>query len=128
MQMELAPGVIRRLAKELAALEANPPDGIKIEVEDNLSSVVAYIKGPEDTPFAEGVFKMKLQFTSDFPNAPPKGTFLTKIFHPNVSSPGGEICVNTLKKDYKPDLGIEHILLVKELFRMGFVIDVKLTV
>ena len=38
------------------------------------------------------------------------GYFLTKIFHPNVG-PSGEICVNTLKKDWKPDLGIKHILL-----------------
>ena len=37
------------------------------------------------------------------------GFFLTKIFHPNVG-PTGEICVNTLKKDWKPDLGIKHIL------------------
>ena len=29
------------------------------------------------------------------------GFFLTKIFHPNVSS-RGEICVNTLKKDWNP--------------------------
>ena len=28
--------------------------------------------------------------------------------------PTGEICVNTLKKDWTPDLGIRHILLVSE--------------
>ena len=39
------------------------------------------------------------------------GFFLTKIFHPNVAK-SGEICVNTLKKDWKPDLGLQHILLV----------------
>jgi ubiquitin-conjugating enzyme E2 S len=42
---------------------------------------------------------------------PPRGYFNTKIFHPNVSS-SGEICVSTLKKDWKPDLGISHLLLV----------------
>lgn len=36
---------------------------------------------------------------------------MTKIFHPNVAD-NGEICVNTLKKDWKSDLGIGHILLV----------------
>lgn len=41
---------------------------------------------------------------------PPKGYFVTKIFHPNVSAKG-EICVNTLKKDWKPELGIRHVLL-----------------
>ena len=30
--------------------------------------------------------------------------------------PNGEICVNTLKKDWTPDLGIRHILLVREKF------------
>lgn len=33
----------------------------------------------------------------------------TKIFHPNVST-AGEICVNTLKKDWKSTYGIAHIL------------------
>ncbi len=36
---------------------------------------------------------------------------MTKLFHPNVSA-AGEICVNTLKKDWKPTHGLEHILLV----------------
>lgn len=54
---------------------------------------------------------MKLALGKDFPSAPPKGYFLTKIFHPNVAA-NGEICVNTLKKDWKADLGIRHVLLV----------------
>jgi ubiquitin-conjugating enzyme E2 S len=37
------------------------------------------------------------------------GWFATKIFHPNVSG-AGEICVNTLKKDWKSSYGIGHIL------------------
>ena len=37
------------------------------------------------------------------------GRFITKIFHPNVSN-AGEICVNTLKKDWKSSYGIGHIL------------------
>ena len=40
------------------------------------------------------------------------GFFLTKIFHPNVAS-NGAICVNTLKRDWKPEHGIRHILLVR---------------
>ena len=54
---------------------------------------------------------MKLVLPADYPQAPPKGYFLTKIFHPNISK-AGEICVNTLKKDWKPDLGIGHVLQV----------------
>lgn len=65
------------------------------------------------TPYAGGAFRVKLALGKDFPATPPKAYFLTKIFHPNVA-PNGEICVNTLKRDWKPDLGIKHILLVSE--------------
>jgi ubiquitin-conjugating enzyme E2 S len=64
----------------------------------------------DGTPFEGGVWKIKLALDSDFPSVPPKGHFVTKIFHPNVSAKG-EICVNTLKKDWKPELGIRHVLL-----------------
>lgn len=37
---------------------------------------------------------------------------MTKIFHPNIRQPSGEICVNTLKKDWQPSHGIRHILKV----------------
>jgi len=38
------------------------------------------------------------------------GYFLTKIFHPNVAVPSGEICVNTLKKDWNPtNWSLSHI-------------------
>ena len=63
------------------------------------------------TPYAGGSFRVKLVLTKNFPTEPPKGFFLTRIFHPNVAS-NGEICVNTLKRDWKADYGIKHILLV----------------
>lgn len=56
---------------------------------------------------------MKLVLGKSFPAEPPKGFFVTKIFHPNVAS-NGEICVNALKKDWNPKLGIRHVLLVSD--------------
>lgn len=57
---------------------------------------------------------MKLCLTRQFPSTPPKGFFLTKIFHPNVSD-SGEICVNVLKKDWNAKMGIRNVLLVSVL-------------
>ena len=54
------------------------------------------------TPYAGGVFRCKLVIDNEFPQKPPKGYFLTRIFHPNVAQPSGDICVNTLKKDWNP--------------------------
>jgi ubiquitin-conjugating enzyme E2 S len=54
------------------------------------------------TPYQGGIFRCKIVLSDNFPQNPPKGFFLTKIFHPNVAQPSGDICVNTLKKDWSP--------------------------
>ncbi|TBU55182.1 ubiquitin-conjugating enzyme/RWD-like protein [Dichomitus squalens] len=96
--------------RELSELRTNPPDGIRIVVnEDNMLDVTGIVEGPEGTPYAGGYFRVRFNFTEEFPAAPPKCWFATKIFHPNVST-AGEICVNTLKKDWKSSYGIGHIL------------------
>ncbi|XP_076054187.1 ubiquitin-conjugating enzyme E2 S isoform X2 [Oratosquilla oratoria] len=96
----------------MTELVKGPPEGIRVHMNDeDITDIQATIWGPAGTPYAGGVFRVKLALGKDFPQGPPKGFFLTKIFHPNVAA-NGEICVNTLKKDWKPDLGIRRILLV----------------
>ena len=91
-----------------------PLNGIRYlpQEEEQLGEIHAEIRGPEDTPYESGYFTVKLTLTKSFPEQPPRGVFLTKIFHPNVSQPAGDICVNTLKKDWKPTLGLAHVLQV----------------
>ncbi|KAL6525572.1 Ubiquitin-conjugating enzyme E2 22 [Orobanche hederae] len=108
----LPPNVIKQLVKELKNLDDTPPEGIKVGVnDDNFSVIYADIEGPAGTPYENGVFRMKLILSHDFPQSPPKGYFLTKIFHPNIAN-NGEICVNALKKDWNPSLGLRHVLIV----------------
>ncbi|KAF8312315.1 hypothetical protein DL93DRAFT_1317978 [Clavulina sp. PMI_390] len=108
--MSLPPGAMRRLMKEVATLRTSPPEGLRIVTsEEDMLDLVGIIAGPEGTPYEGGYFRIRFQFTEEFPAAPPKCTMLTKIFHPNVSK-AGEICVNTLKKDWKREYGIQHIL------------------
>ncbi|KAL9957082.1 hypothetical protein ACROYT_G038673 [Oculina patagonica] len=107
----LHPQIIKQVVKELTSLSSDPPEGIKVFTnEEDVTDIQATIEGPAGTPYEGGLFRVKLVLGKDFPASPPKGFFLTKIFHPNVAN-NGEICVNTLKKDWKPDLGVKHILL-----------------
>lgn len=112
MAENLAPNVVVRVMREIRSLVVTPPVGIKISLnEDNVTVIGAEIEGPVGTPFEGGAFHCKLVLGHDFPAAPPKGVMITKIFHPNISKTG-EICVNTLKKDWSPNLGIQHVLSV----------------
>jgi len=46
-----------------------------------------------------------------YPQTPPTAHFKTKIFHPNVEPATGAICVETLKRDWKPELTLRDILI-----------------
>jgi ubiquitin-conjugating enzyme E2 S len=109
----LPPQIFKRLAKELSVLVKDPIDGIQLSTdEETLAEINAEIQGPEGTPYEGGTFRVKLVLGSTFPQHPPKGYFLTPIFHPNVDQFKGEICVNTLKKDWSSDHKLKHVLIV----------------
>lgn len=113
MAATLGPQAVRKLAKELQELQESPCEGIKVIVnEQNLADVQADIEGPSGTPYVDGVFRMKLSLGADYPGSPPKGFFVTKIFHPNIHPKTGEICVSVLKKDWTAELGLKHVLMV----------------
>lgn len=89
-------------------------EGIRIIVnEEQVTDIQADIMGPEKTPYEGGIFRCRLLIDNTFPQNPPKCFFTTKIFHPNISYKG-EICVNTLKKDWNPMIwSLQHIFQVK---------------
>lgn len=94
------PHVLRILWRQQQELLKKAPDGVcpYINNEDPLD-IQADIQGPKGTPYENGVFRVKFYIPTEFPRMAPKGYFITKIYHPNVSEKG-EICVNTLKKDW----------------------------
>jgi ubiquitin-conjugating enzyme E2 D/E len=53
--------------------------------------------GPEDTPYAGGLFHLNIKFPVDYPFKPAKFTFTTRVYHPNINS-NGSICLDILDK------------------------------
>lgn len=47
----------------------------------------------------------------DYPKNPPKATFRTRIYHPNVEESTGAVCLETLKRDWDPKLTLKDILI-----------------
>ena len=66
--------------------------------------------GPDDSPYSGGVYFLNIHFPTDYPFKPPKITFTTRIYHPNINS-NGSICLDILKDQWSPALTVSKVLL-----------------
>ncbi|KAL0222041.1 hypothetical protein RCL1_001895 [Eukaryota sp. TZLM3-RCL] len=101
----------QRVLREIRQLQTNPPPDVSFVSNDHITSILAEIKGPKSTPFEDRFYSVRLRFPSDFPRSPPTAVFETPIFHPNIS-PTGDVCVNTLKRDWNSETSISHVFQV----------------
>lgn len=103
--------LINRIQNELKDLIENPVQNCSAgPIDDNLTKWQATIFGPDDTPYAGGIFKLDIEFPNEYPFKPPKIYFLTPIYHCNVNKRGG-ICLDILKEQWSPALTISKVLL-----------------
>mmetsp|Transcript_6094 Transcript_6094/g.15533 ORF Transcript_6094/g.15533 Transcript_6094/m.15533 type:complete len:192 (+) Transcript_6094:272-847(+) len=101
-----------RLAKELREIQADVQSGVTVRViGDSLAHMQGTILGPDETPYAGGTFHIDIQITNSYPFEPPKMRFITKVWHPNVSSANGAICLDILKEQWSPALSLKTALL-----------------
>jgi len=73
-----------------------------------LSLCVSFKTGPKHTPYEGGRFKVDIQIPAHYPLCPPRVTFLTKIWHPNVSSKNGKMCL--FRRDWSPALFVISVV------------------
>ena len=101
----------QRISKELKNLIADPPSNCSAgPVGDDMFHWQATLMGPKDSPYENGVFFLDINFPTDYPYKPPRVTFATKIYHPNINSSGG-ICLDILKDQWSPALTISKVLI-----------------
>ena len=89
---------MKLLKKEFTSLQNNPIATFGVSVglpnPNDLFTWRITMLGPQDTPYAGGLFLLEAKFPNDYPKNGPKIKFLTKIFHCNVFKWG--ICISTL--------------------------------
>ncbi|KAI6649693.1 hypothetical protein LOD99_6483 [Oopsacas minuta] len=102
----------KRLKKEFKDIWANPKEMITAEPrgDEDLFNWVGTIKGPKDTPYEGGVFYLDMKFCNSYPFRPPKVQFITRIYHPNITSLG-QMSLDILGHDWSPALTISKMLM-----------------
>ena len=102
-----------RLRKELTDLIKGEAESgvVATPINDNIMHLTGTLKGPDGTPYDGGTFIVDIMIPQQYPFEPPKMKFTTKVWHPNISSQTGAICLDILKDKWSPALTIKTALL-----------------
>ncbi|OJJ83675.1 putative ubiquitin conjugating enzyme E2, partial [Aspergillus glaucus CBS 516.65] len=114
MLYNIQPSAFRRLAGDHAVLHDDLPPNYLFPPDDSfddLTQLSILLAGPQGTPYAQGLWRLHLKMPEDYPKSPPKAMFRTRIWHPNVEETTGAVCVDTLKRDWKPELTLRDVLI-----------------
>ncbi|KAK4569940.1 Ubiquitin-conjugating enzyme E2 1 [Recurvomyces mirabilis] len=107
----------RRLQKEIADILKDTHSGITVTAPDGTPEITDFTRfkghflGPPDTPYEAGRYEVDIRITPEYPFKPPEMRFITKIWHPNVSSQTGAICLDTLGAAWSPVLTLKSALI-----------------
>uniref|UniRef100_A0A8C1CDX1 (E3-independent) E2 ubiquitin-conjugating enzyme n=1 Tax=Cyprinus carpio carpio TaxID=630221 RepID=A0A8C1CDX1_CYPCA len=102
-KMEFQPAEAKKffstVRKEMALLATSLPDGIMVKTfEDRMDLFSALIKGPNRTPYEDGLFLFDIQLPNIYPAVPPLFCYLSQCsgrLNPNLYD-NGKVCVSLL--------------------------------
>lgn len=102
-----------RLQKDMATLDLPPGTSIVYNKlpngENNLQAFHIIINPTEESYWYGGTYDFEFAVPENYPYEPPKVKNLVKIYHPNIDLEGN-VCLNILRKDWKPVLNINHVI------------------
>ncbi|TLD19274.1 hypothetical protein PspLS_09903 [Pyricularia sp. CBS 133598] len=105
---------LRRVAKELQDIQNDRDNsGVMASAinESDLTHLRGSFPGPPGTPYEGGTYVVDIIIPDTYPFKSPIMKFETKMWHPNVSSQTGVICLDTLGAGWSPVGTIKMALL-----------------
>lgn len=89
----------RTVSKELKLLKSSLPAGVWVKgFEDRIDLYSVMLRGPEKTPYEDGLFLFDFQLSADYPAAPPLCHYISYCsdrLNPNLYE-DGKVCVSLL--------------------------------
>lgn len=103
----------KRLGKEIQDVQQDTHSNIVLTLDNpaDMTRLKGTFTGPSETPYEGGTYIVDIHIPAEYPFQPPKMKFDTKIWHPNISSVTGAICLDTLSTAWSPILTLKSALL-----------------
>jgi ubiquitin-protein ligase len=71
--------VTRRIVRDFKNFQMESPKGCKVGFAEDIFHWEAIMIGPQDSPYADGVFLLNIDFSVGYPFKPPIVNFKTKV-------------------------------------------------
>ncbi|KAH6564620.1 hypothetical protein BASA50_008580 [Batrachochytrium salamandrivorans] len=102
----------KRIEREIRQCHADKDATVTVRiVNDNMCHIKGVFQGPSGTVYEGGEFIIDIKLPDEYPFKPPKMKFDTPIYHPNISSQTGAICLDILKDAWTPVLTLKTALI-----------------
>lgn len=67
------------------------------------------LRGPDETPYSGGIFRLWLLFPENYPTEAPVCRFQTPIYHCNINA-HGKVCHSVFDRNWTPDISVRQVL------------------
>ena len=105
-----SPGELR-LQKEIQELDIPSHASVKFGSDSIMSfKLIVDLTNQDQCIWKGGKYEFSIEVLDNYPFAAPKCLCKTPIYHPNIDLEG-HVCLNILREDWKPVLGINSVIL-----------------
>lgn len=78
-------------------------------IDDSIQQFHVIFKGPSDTPYAGGQWRIRVELPDQYPLKSPSIGFVNKIYHPNIDESSGLVCLDVINQTWSPMFGLFNI-------------------
>ncbi|RKP29661.1 hypothetical protein METBISCDRAFT_18123 [Metschnikowia bicuspidata] len=78
-------------------------------IHDSVQQFHVIFRGPGDTPYAGGQWRIHVELPDQYPLKSPSIGFINKIYHPNIDESSGSVCLDVINQTWSPMFGLLNI-------------------
>lgn len=97
----------RRIEKDVMELMMSNHEVTLIN--DLMQLFFVLFKGPLDTPYVGGTWRVRVELPDQYPMKLPSIGFTNKIYHPNIDDASGLVCLDVINQTWLPMFGLLNV-------------------